>query len=44
MLLRTLGASVLGNMLTGKITLKAGYGNKKSKGILKTGYGSKMEF
>ena len=36
MLLRTLGASLLGNMLTGKGMLRAGYGNKEGKGILKT--------
>ena len=29
MLLGTLGASLLGNMLTGKGTLRAGYGSKK---------------
>ena len=28
MLLRTLGASLLGNMLTGKGIVRAGYGNK----------------
>ena len=38
MLLRTLGASLLRNMLTGKGMLRAGYGNKEGKGMLKTGY------
>ena len=45
----TLGASLLGNMLTGKGMLRAGYGNKyfqskEGKGILRAGYGSKMDF
>ena len=49
MLLGTLGASLLGNMLTGKGMLRAGYGNKyfqskEGKGILRAGYGSKMDF
>ena len=35
MLSGTLGASLLGNMLTGKGMLKAGCGNKKGKGIVK---------
>ena len=47
--LGTLGASLLGNMLTGKGMLRAGYGNnyfqsKEGKGILRAGYGSKMDF
>ena len=41
MLLGTLGASLLGNMLTGKGMLRAGYGNKQGKGVLRAGYGSK---
>ena len=41
MLLGTLGASLLGNMLTGKGILRIGYRNKEKKGILRTGYGSK---
>ena len=35
MLLGTLGASLLVNMLTGKEILRGGYGNKKRKGMLK---------
>ena len=35
MLLGTLGTSLLGNMLTGKGILRAGYGSTKGKGILK---------
>ena len=41
MLLGTLGASVLGNMLTEKGILRAAGGNKERKGILRAGYGSK---
>ena len=41
MLLGTLGASLLGNMLTGKGLLRAGNGNKQGKGILIAGYGNK---
>ena len=37
MLLGTLGASLLGNLLTGKGILRAGSGNKKGKGILRAG-------
>ena len=35
MLLGTLGAGLLGNLLTGKGILRAGSGNKKGKGILR---------
>ena len=41
MLLGTLGTSLLGNMLTGKGMLRAGYGNKQGKGMLRAGYCSK---
>ena len=41
MLLGTLGASLLGNMLKGKRILRTGYGNKEEKGTLRTCYGSK---
>ena len=41
MLLGALAASLLGNMLTEKGILRAGYENKEGKGILKAGYGSK---
>ena len=40
MLLGTLGASLLGNMLTGKWILSAGYGNKEGKRVLRAGYGN----
>ena len=39
MLLGTLGASLLGNLLTGKGILRAGSGNKKGKGIVRAGTG-----
>ena len=34
MLLGTLGASLLGNLLSGKEIVRAGCGNKKGKGIV----------
>ena len=37
-LLRTLGASLLGNMLAGKGSVRAGSGNKIGKGIVIAGY------
>ena len=39
MLLGTLGASLLGNILAGKGIVGAGSGNKKGKGIVRAGYG-----
>ena len=46
MLLDTLGASLLRNLLTGKGIVMAGSGNKnrKGKGIVRAGYGNKMDF
>ena len=41
MLLGTLGASLLGNILVQKGIVRAGYRNKEAKGILRAGYGSK---
>ena len=41
MLLGTLGASLLGNLLTGKGFVRAGSGNNKGKGVIRAGYGSK---
>ena len=38
MLLGNLGASLLGNLLTGKLIVRAGAGNKKGKGIVRAGY------
>ena len=39
MLLGTLGARLLGNLLSGKGIVRAGSGNKKGKGIVRAGYG-----
>ena len=53
MLLGTIGASLLGNISTGKGMLRAGYRNKERKGVLRAcygkgmlraGYGNKMDF
>ena len=44
MLLCTLGASLLGNMLAGKGIVRAGLGNKKEKGIARAGYGKEWDF
>ena len=47
MLLGTLGASLLGNLLTGRGINRAGKGrgiNRSGKGALRTGYGNKMDF
>ena len=53
MLLDALGASLLGNLLLGKVIVRAGSGkvivravseNKKGKGIVKVGYGDEMNF
>ena len=41
MLIGTLGAILLGNMLAGKGVVRAGSGNKKGKGILRSGFGNK---
>ena len=45
MLFGTLGARLLGNMLTGKGITRAGYALdklKKEKGVIRAGYGSKV--
>ena len=44
MLLGTLGASLLGNLLTGKGIVRAGSGNKKGKGIVRAGSGRPWDF
>ena len=50
-LLGTLGAGLLGNILAGKGMnragegiVRAGYGNKKGQGIVRASHGNKMEF
>ena len=40
MLLGTLGASLLGNLLTGKGFVRAGSANDKGKGVVRAGYGN----
>ena len=40
MLLGTLDASLLGNLLTGEGVVRAGYGNNKVKGVVRAGYGN----
>ena len=44
MLLGTLGASLLGNLLAGKGIVRAGSGNKKGKGIVRAGTGKEWDF
>ena len=44
MLLGTLGASLLGHLLTGKGVVRASAGNKKGKGIVRAGTGKQWEF
>ena len=44
MLLGTLGASLLGYLLTGKGIVRAGSGNKKGKGIVTVGTGKEWNF
>ena len=44
MLLGTLGAGLLGNLLTGKRIVTAGTGIKKGKGILRAGTGKEWDF
>ena len=44
MLLGTLGASLLGNMLAGKGIVRAGSGNKKGKWIVWADYGKEWDF
>ena len=43
MLLGTLGATLLGNMLAGMRMLRAGYGNKEGKGVLWADYESSIK-
>ena len=43
MLLGTLGASLLGILLTGKGVERAGSGNNKGKGIERAGYGNQLK-
>ena len=44
MLLGTLGASLLRNLLAGKGIVRAAFGNKKGKGIVRAGSGKEWDF
>ena len=44
MLLGTLGATLLENLLTGKGIVRAGSGNKKGKGTVRAGTGKDWDF
>ena len=44
MLLSTIEASLLGNLLSGKGIVRVGSGNEKRKGIVRAGYGNEMDF
>ena len=44
MLLGTLGASLLGILLSAKGIVRAGSENKKAKGIVRAGYGKEWDF
>ena len=44
MLLATLGASLLGNLLAGKEIVRVGSGNKKGTGIVRAGTGKDWDF
>ena len=44
MLLGTLGASLLENLLSGKGIVRSGFGNKKGKGMVRGGYGKEWDF
>ena len=44
MLLGTLGASFLEDLLSGKGIVRAGSRNKKGKGIVRADYGNEMDF
>ena len=44
MLLGTLGASLLGNVLAGKGIVRVGSGNKKGKGIVRAEYRKECDF
>ena len=44
MLLVTLGATLLGNLLSGKRIVRAGSGNNKGKGIVRASSGKQLDF
>ena len=44
MLLGTLGTGFLGNLLAGKVIVRAGSGNKKGEGIVSAGTGKNWDY
>ena len=44
MVLGTLGATLLENLLSGKGIVRAGFGNNKGKGIVRAGSGKECDF
>ena len=44
MLLGTLGATLLGNLLSGKGIIRAGSGNDKGKRIVRAGFAKQLDF
>ena len=44
MLLGSLGAGLIGNILAGKGIVRASSGTKKGKGIVRAGYGEEWDF
>ena len=44
MLLGSLGAGLIGNILAGKGIVRASSGTKKGKGIVRAGYGKEWDF
>ena len=44
MLLRTLGATLLGNLWSGKGIVRAGSGKNKGKGVFRAGSGKQLDF
>ena len=43
MVLGTLASTLLGNMLSGKGVLRAGYRNKQGEGVIRAGYNSSVQ-
>ena len=43
-LVGTLGSILLENLLSAKVIVRAGYGNKKGEAIVRAGYGQEWDF